>query len=156
MLVLRGTEIATDLTCEPQDFEPATSPDDDLLPVNHPSVRFFVPPGPTPNKSSQSYRRPRVFLTTFPRYYVYGGMARMAQAACDPGKPVQLAVREARISTAFFFSVSLGEQGPVVGCRCFALRHRKRSSRASSLSVTFLLLFAYLSYLFSDPSWASR
>jgi len=114
VLVLRGTmslnEIAADLTCEPEDFEPATSPDDDLYPGHHLSARFVFP-GPTPNKSSKPYRtRSRASSTTSPRYYVHGGMLRMARAMGDPGKPVQLAVREALYLNpgygAFLFSVS--------------------------------------------------
>ena len=50
-LVLRETvslkEIAADLTCEPEDFEPATSPDDDLHEAHHPQSHIR----PTPARS---------------------------------------------------------------------------------------------------------
>ena len=111
VLVLRGTmslnEIAADLTCDPEDFEPATSQDDDLHPTHHLSARLVFPSGSTSNKSYRT--RSRASSTTSPRYYVHGGMLRMARAMGDPGKPVQLAVREALYLNpgygAFFFSV---------------------------------------------------
>ncbi|KAF7301238.1 Lipase class 3 [Mycena indigotica] len=89
VLVLRGTmslnEIAADLTCEEDEFEPATTPamtEDDL----HRVPGRFIFPRPqaeahAPTASSQ--------------YHVHGGMLRMARVMGGVGKPVQLAVHEA-------------------------------------------------------------
>ncbi|KAJ2922517.1 hypothetical protein H1R20_g14578, partial [Candolleomyces eurysporus] len=85
VLVIRGTmslnEIAADLTCEPDWFEPAKTPapteDDHRVPGQ---FRF-------PSKPAE--RAPGT------RYHVHGGMLKLAKAMGDIGKPVQLAVMEA-------------------------------------------------------------
>jgi hypothetical protein len=77
-------EIAVDLTCEPEDFEPATTStsEDEETPV---PGQFTFPSTPIhlPREASS------------PRYHVHSGMLRMARAMGDVGKPVQLAVHEA-------------------------------------------------------------
>ncbi|KAJ7179596.1 hypothetical protein C8R46DRAFT_887270 [Mycena filopes] len=95
VLVLRGTmslnEIAVDLTCEDEEFEPATTTvaEDGEEPL--PGQFVF------PSASS----RPQVHFpsgsTTPPqtRHHAHGGMLRMARAMGGIGKPVQLAVHEA-------------------------------------------------------------
>ncbi|KAF8629600.1 hypothetical protein AX15_003345 [Amanita polypyramis BW_CC] len=84
VLVLRGTmslnEIAVDLTCEPEPFEPATS----YTPHDEP------PAGPGHYQFPFTSDGPEG-----PTYHVHGGMLRMARAMGDVGKPVQLAVQEA-------------------------------------------------------------
>ncbi|TFK64906.1 alpha/beta-hydrolase [Pluteus cervinus] len=92
VLVLRGTmslnEIAVDLTCEPEDFEPVAT----ISPVEEeeeePIPGMFTFPRPTT-------QIPDTASTIAPRYHVHGGMLRMARAMGDVGKPVQLAVQEA-------------------------------------------------------------
>jgi sn1-specific diacylglycerol lipase len=80
-------EIAVDLTCEPEDFEPATTStsEDEDTPV---PGQFTFPSAPihSPRETSS---------TVSPRYHVHSGMLRMARAMGDVGKPVQLAVHEA-------------------------------------------------------------
>ncbi|KAF9458009.1 hypothetical protein BDZ94DRAFT_1227039 [Collybia nuda] len=90
VLVLRGTmslnEIAADLTCEPEEFEPAMS---DYSEEGENSVpgQFAFPSLAHPRSSASS--------TTHPRYHVHSGMLRMARVMGDVGKPVQLAVQVA-------------------------------------------------------------
>ncbi|TFK22200.1 alpha/beta-hydrolase [Coprinopsis marcescibilis] len=86
VLVIRGTmslnEIAADLTCESEPFQPAESPvesDEQHLPGK---LAF---PTMTSSKSPEEK----------PKYYVHSGMLRMAKAMGGIGKPVQLAVMEA-------------------------------------------------------------
>ncbi|KAG5639349.1 hypothetical protein H0H81_004070 [Sphagnurus paluster] len=85
VLVLRGTmslnEIAADLTCDDEEFEPATTMEEEQ-PV--PGQFAF----PSMSQSCASSTAP-------PRYHVHSGMLRMARAMGDVGKPVQLAVQEA-------------------------------------------------------------
>ncbi|KAF5369737.1 hypothetical protein D9757_011987 [Collybiopsis confluens] len=90
VLVLRGTmslnEIAVDLTCEPEEFEPAATVVTEELesPVLSGQIKF-------PRQASISS-----LASSHPRrYQVHGGMLRMARAMGDIGKPVQLAVHEA-------------------------------------------------------------
>ncbi|KAJ7122937.1 hypothetical protein C8R44DRAFT_918708 [Mycena epipterygia] len=99
VLVLRGTmslnEIAVDLTCEEEEFEPATTSiseaDETPLPgqfvfpsaSSRPQVHF-------PSGSSSTASPPHS-----PRHHAHGGMLRMARAMGGIGKPVQLAVHEA-------------------------------------------------------------
>ena len=81
-------EIAVDLTCEAESFEPAQTPpmtEDD----EHPIPGQFTFPS-TPD-ISESKRKERVNS----RYHVHGGMLRMARLMGDVGKPVQLAVLQA-------------------------------------------------------------
>ncbi|KAF7433590.1 hypothetical protein PC9H_005551 [Pleurotus ostreatus] len=84
VLVLRGTmslnEIAVDLTCDPEEFEPAIT------------VRLEGDETPVPGQYSIPF--PSVAQNR-PTYHVHGGMLRMARAMGDIGKPVQLAVQEA-------------------------------------------------------------
>ncbi|KAJ4471992.1 hypothetical protein J3R30DRAFT_3522460 [Lentinula aciculospora] len=87
VLILRGTmslnEIAVDLTCEPEEFEPAsTATLDDPVPGQY----HF--PRQDPASCNQSSPLPR-------RYMVHSGILRMARAMGDIGKPVQLAIHEA-------------------------------------------------------------
>ncbi|KAJ7163837.1 hypothetical protein C8R43DRAFT_988885 [Mycena crocata] len=95
VLVLRGTmslnEIAVDLTCEEEEFEPATTTtpseeDEDPLPGH-----FVFPSAST---------RPQIHFPSepppqSPRHHAHGGMLRMARVMGGIGKPVQLAVHEA-------------------------------------------------------------
>ena len=79
-------EIAVDLTCEPESFQPATTPahsedDDSPLPG-----QFAFP---------SMAEKDAVTDENAPRYHVHGGMLRMAKAMGDIGKPVHLAVLEA-------------------------------------------------------------
>ncbi|KAF5346921.1 hypothetical protein D9758_010091 [Tetrapyrgos nigripes] len=94
VLVLRGTmslnEIAVDLTCHTEEFEPASAPesdsDEDGLSI---PGRFAFPQKKRSNSvtsTSTTYR---------PTYVVHSGMLRMAHAMGDIGKPVQAAVHEA-------------------------------------------------------------
>lgn len=79
-------EIAADLTCEPEDFEPATTV---IVEEEHQHLpgQYAFPTVPQTRSSASS--------TTSPRYHVHNGMLRMARAMGDVGKPVQLAVQEA-------------------------------------------------------------
>ncbi|KAJ7638367.1 hypothetical protein FB45DRAFT_1131921 [Roridomyces roridus] len=84
VLVLRGTmslnEIAVDLTCDDEEFEPATTTasDDDM------PGQFVFPSLPFPGSSG-----------TQTRHHAHSGMLRMARAMGGVGKPVHLAVHEA-------------------------------------------------------------
>ncbi|KAJ6543926.1 hypothetical protein B0H19DRAFT_1267238 [Mycena capillaripes] len=100
VLVLRGTmslnEIAVDLTCEDEEFEPATTTisEEDEEPV--PGQFVMRPSGSSklqvhfPGTSASSPPEPQS-----PRHHAHSGMLRMAHAMGDVGKPVQLAVHEA-------------------------------------------------------------
>ncbi|KAJ7047845.1 hypothetical protein C8F04DRAFT_23945 [Mycena alexandri] len=95
VLVLRGTmslnEIAVDLTCEDEEFEPATTTTSEE--EEEPVPGHFVFPSAS--------TRPQVHFpsgsTTPPQstHHAHGGMLRMARAMGGIGKPVQLAVHEA-------------------------------------------------------------
>lgn len=86
-------EIAVDLTCEDEEFEPATTTtlEEDEEPVpgqfvsgsSKSQVHF-------PSSSASSAPGPQS-----PRHHAHSGMLRMAHAMGDVGKPVQLAVHEA-------------------------------------------------------------
>ncbi|KAJ7896022.1 hypothetical protein B0H14DRAFT_2680053 [Mycena olivaceomarginata] len=101
VLVLRGTmslnEIAVDLTCEDEEFEPATTTmseeDEDRVP-GHFSSSPLNPSGKLrvnfPSASSSAASGPQS-----PRYHAHAGMLRMARVMGGIGKPVQLAVHEA-------------------------------------------------------------
>ncbi|KAG6819819.1 hypothetical protein H0H93_008229 [Arthromyces matolae] len=84
VLVLRGTmslnEIAADLTCDAEDFEPAVTEPEEIQPL---PGQFAFPS--MANGSS----------TPHTRYHVHSGMLRMARAMGGMGKPVQIAVQEA-------------------------------------------------------------
>jgi sn1-specific diacylglycerol lipase len=81
-------EIAVDLTCDPETFQPASTPppteQDD-----HPVPAQFVFP-------SISEKETKVDEATGqPEYHVHGGMLKMAKLMGDVGKPVQSAVSDA-------------------------------------------------------------
>ncbi|KAF8164901.1 hypothetical protein B0H34DRAFT_687065 [Crassisporium funariophilum] len=93
VLVLRGTmslnEIAVDLTCEPELFQPASTPshsedDEDPIPGQ------FAFPSLSEKGASSSWEE-----GAKQKYHVHGGMLRMAKLMGEVGKPVQLAVLEA-------------------------------------------------------------
>ncbi|KAG6915469.1 hypothetical protein DXG01_011336 [Tephrocybe rancida] len=88
VLVLRGTmslnEIAADLTCDAEEFEPAVTVEEEVPPL--PS-QYVFPSMSQPQSSASS--------TTGPRYHVHSGMLRMARAMGGTGKPVQIAVQQA-------------------------------------------------------------
>ncbi|KAI4517556.1 hypothetical protein K525DRAFT_210623 [Schizophyllum commune Loenen D] len=89
VLVLRGTmslnEIAADLTCEPLPFVHAHTPkvDEELEPGGIPGNYFF------PSKEREGHPEDGE------EHHVHAGMARMARAMGEIGKPVQVAVQEA-------------------------------------------------------------
>ncbi|KAL0577563.1 GPI inositol deacylase [Marasmius crinis-equi] len=89
VLVLRGTmslnEIAVDLTCESEEFVPATSEISEELESPIPGQFVF------PTRS----RQPSTASSAPVHYMVHSGMLRMARAMGEVGKPVQLAVHEA-------------------------------------------------------------
>ena len=94
VLVIRGTmslnEIAVDLTCDAELFQPAetSSPtEEDETPV--PGQFAF------PTISEKEATEGDDACATAPKYYVHGGMARLAKAMGSVGKPVHLAVMEA-------------------------------------------------------------
>ncbi|KAG6864389.1 hypothetical protein C0991_009994, partial [Blastosporella zonata] len=74
-------EIAADLTCEAEEFEPATTVEEPL------PGQYTFPSMSQPQSSASS--------TTSPRYHVHSGMLRMARAMGSIGKPVHVAVHEA-------------------------------------------------------------
>ncbi|KAF9242949.1 hypothetical protein BU15DRAFT_60231 [Melanogaster broomeanus] len=94
VLVLRGTmslnELAVDLTCEPVEFEPASSASAEDQHLDN-KVPF-------PSSGRQPGRRRLSLLSStdrHPRYRVHGGMLRMARVMGGIGKPVHLAVMDA-------------------------------------------------------------
>ncbi|KAJ6516411.1 hypothetical protein C8R45DRAFT_960042 [Mycena sanguinolenta] len=100
VLVLRGTmslnEIAVDLTCEDEEFEPATTTmseeDEDVFPG-----QFVSSPLNPSSKSQVHFPSVPQFAPGLqsPRHHAHAGMLRMARAMGGIGKPVQLAVHEA-------------------------------------------------------------
>lgn len=78
-------EIAADLTCAPEEFEPATTDYSDM--AQSPMPGKFEFPSQIPLSSASS--------TINVSYHVHSGMLRMARAMGDVGKPVQLAVQTA-------------------------------------------------------------
>ncbi|EIW82146.1 hypothetical protein CONPUDRAFT_55026 [Coniophora puteana RWD-64-598 SS2] len=88
VLILRGTmslnELAVDLTCDPVEFEPASSPMEEST-----SFASFG------RKTTRRQPSIQSFTSECSRYMVHGGMLRMARVMGDVGKPVQLAVKEA-------------------------------------------------------------
>ncbi|KAG6888627.1 hypothetical protein C0995_006871 [Termitomyces sp. Mi166 len=91
VLVLRGTmslnEIAADLTCDAEDFEPAVTVEEEAPPL---FGQYAFPPM-SPREANAS----STTLGMAPRYHVHSGMLRMARAMGGIGKPVHVAVREA-------------------------------------------------------------
>ncbi|KIJ19785.1 hypothetical protein PAXINDRAFT_160496 [Paxillus involutus ATCC 200175] len=95
VLVLRGTmslnELAVDLTCEPVEFEPASSASAE---GHHGDKVAFSGSGRRLGR-----RRPSLMSLSstdkHPRYHVHGGMLRMARVMGEIGKPVHVAVMDA-------------------------------------------------------------
>lgn len=79
-------DIAADLTCDPELFQPASTAQpmngDDTSVPGH----FAFPTLDAKEFGDKGEGK---------KYYVHGGMARMAKAMGDVGKPVHLAVMEA-------------------------------------------------------------
>jgi len=78
-------EIAVDLTCRPEPFQPAQT--DSFESVDEEAADSYV--------WRQSTSRRKSKMKKQPTYFVHSGMLRMAKAMGDIGKPVQLAVQEA-------------------------------------------------------------
>ncbi|KAA1465915.1 alpha/beta-hydrolase [Dentipellis sp. KUC8613] len=119
VLVFRGTmslnEIAVDLTCDPEEFEPASAQapepraeskadveEDEktgtegmpgMLPFPHKASTNSLRP-PAPRMRSASFMSVASFASV-QTYQVHGGMLRMARAMGSPGRPVHVAVKEA-------------------------------------------------------------
>jgi hypothetical protein len=106
VLVLRGTmslnELAVDLTCEPVEFEPAStnlqSAMEDDASDQRASMRM---PSHFPFPAASSFRRfPRQSISSMsslsqPRYQVHSGMLKMARMMGEVGKPVHRTVQDA-------------------------------------------------------------
>ena len=97
VLVLRGTmslnELAVDLTCDPTEFEPATTSyggTGDAEPSSRIPSHF-----PFPSASLRRFPRLSMSSTSYPRYQAHSGMLKMARMMGDIGKPVHLAVKDA-------------------------------------------------------------
>lgn len=73
-------DLAVDLACDPEEFEPPTT------------IRSGGTEAPVPEQYSVPFPSA---AQSRPIYHVHGGMLRMARAMGDIGKPVQLAVQEA-------------------------------------------------------------
>jgi hypothetical protein len=78
-------EIAVDLTCHPEPFQPAET---DFLEEIDSSDSYV------PGRYREHKERQQQEMKT-PPYFVHSGMLRMAKAMGDVGKPVQVAVLEA-------------------------------------------------------------
>ncbi|PPQ68657.1 hypothetical protein CVT24_005388 [Panaeolus cyanescens] len=102
VLVIRGTmslnEIAVDLTCQSESFEPASTPQPSCDDENPVPGRFTFPKVSQKDPSSDSN----------PKYHVHEGMLKMARAMGGVGKPVQLAVHEALYNNPDFELVLCG------------------------------------------------
>ncbi|KAI0301963.1 hypothetical protein B0F90DRAFT_1716647 [Multifurca ochricompacta] len=115
VLVFRGTmtlnEVAVDLTCEPEEFEPACADDDDEeedyisdgeddyhsgMPgsMSSGSERTLRVPAPRRRLRSASFRSVTSFEEKH-RYLVHGGILKMSLAMGGRGRPVFTAVKEA-------------------------------------------------------------
>lgn len=103
VLILRGTmslnELAVDLTCEPTEFEPATTSyggTGDAESPNASSAHSRMPSHfPFPSGSFRRFPRLSMSSTSYPRYQAHSGMLKMARMMGDIGKPVHLAVKDA-------------------------------------------------------------
>ncbi|TFK56264.1 alpha/beta-hydrolase [Heliocybe sulcata] len=102
VLILRGTmslnELAVDLTCDPEEFEPAsTARGDDIQEEGEIPGSFPIDVQMHSFRAQQ--RRQRTISTTSTlggnKYQVHGGMLRMARAMGGKGKPVHVAVKDA-------------------------------------------------------------
>ncbi|KAF9558240.1 alpha/beta-hydrolase [Agrocybe pediades] len=109
VLVIRGTmslnEIAVDLTCEPEFFEPAVTPPSSEAEETPVPGQFTFPSisekaGEEESRTSDKTHRPK--------YHVHGGMFRLARAMGDKGKPLHLAVLQALHSNPDFDLVLCG------------------------------------------------
>jgi len=78
-------EIAVDLTCHPEPFQPAQTD----------SFEFIDEEAADHHVWRQSTSRRKSRMKKQCTFFVHSGMLRMAKAMGDIGKPVQLAVREA-------------------------------------------------------------
>lgn len=83
-------EIAVDLTCHPESFQPARTQDAD---IDEEDYEFIETPGV--HMTSPSTKQYEQESQKGPSYNVHSGMLRMAKAMGESGKPVQLAVQEA-------------------------------------------------------------
>lgn len=81
-------EIAADLTCDTEEFEPATTME--LEPETKLPGQFAFP-----TKAASTSILSDSETNSPVRYHVHSGMLRMARAMGDIGNPVQLAVQEA-------------------------------------------------------------
>ncbi|TFY82574.1 hypothetical protein EWM64_g1438 [Hericium alpestre] len=116
VLVFRGTmslnEIAVDLTCDPEEFEPASAHDpepdagaeqaeeDEKDGTEGMPGMLPFPQMPSAQSLKATRMRTASFMsiasfTAVSRYQVHGGMLKMARAMGTPGKPVYVAVKEA-------------------------------------------------------------
>jgi hypothetical protein len=84
-------EIAVDLTCEDEEFEPATTTIDEADETPLPGQFVF----PSTSNRSQTHISSGSSTPSSPRHHAHGGMLRMARAMGGDGKPVQVAVHEA-------------------------------------------------------------
>ena len=81
-------EIAVDLTCDAETFQPASTP-----PSTEQSDHLLSGQFAFPSISEKVVKREET--TGEPEYHVHGGMLKMAKLMGDVGKPVQLAVLDA-------------------------------------------------------------
>jgi len=86
-------EIAVDLTCDEEDFTPASTSQNSTDGEEEPPLpgQFQFPSQFTPLSSSTSSSTPHT-------HKVHSGMYRMAKAMGDHGRPVHVAVHEALFS----------------------------------------------------------
>lgn len=105
-------EIAVDLTCESEDFEPATAsiPETEEEEEGKEEEEIMIP-GKTNFPKFSTTSIPDTTSTTPPRYHVHSGMLRMARAMGALGKPVQLAVREAMECGPGYGELSIHQRG---------------------------------------------
>lgn len=139
VLVFRGTmtlnEIAVDLTCEPEEFEPACADDDDEegdyvsdddgdegdqdaddsdIPGSMPSGNLLRVPNSRRRLRSASFRSVNSFEEKH-RYLVHGGILKMSLAMGGRGKPVFIAVKDALSrNQGYGKSSSLSRLAPVL------------------------------------------
>lgn len=139
VLVLRGTmslnELAVDLTCEPEEFEPATtnfpghSEEGDESTNSTPRMPSSFP---FPTGTFRRFPRMSISSSTSPRYQVHGGMLKMARMMGGVGKPVNHAVRDAlRINPEYELVLSGHSLGAgvaaLLGLVCNSTPHNLRS-----------------------------
>ncbi|KAG6896859.1 hypothetical protein C0992_005606 [Termitomyces sp. T32_za158] len=124
VLVLRGTmslnEIAADLTCDAEDFEPAVTMEEESRPL---SGQYAFP-----SMSHKEANGSSATLSTAPRYHVHSGMLRMARAMGGIGKPVHIAVQEALLHNPDYDLVLCGHSlgagvAAILGMVCSGLTY---------------------------------